>query len=124
MNEIKENCIFCKIVAGIIPADIVYENDDYMAFLDIRPCAPGHVQVIPKEHMRWVWDSEDIGGYFTVVQKIAHALQKAYGVDLVRSKVFGEEVPHAHVWVWPDVPCDGTEKDFEKHKNLIRKFLA
>jgi histidine triad (HIT) family protein len=118
-----DNCIFCKIVAGEIPAHNVYEDDNFLAFLDINPRAPGHVQVIPKQHMRWVWDHENIGDYFTVVQKIAKAIQKSYGHELVRSQVYGEEVPHAHVWIWPDLPNDGSEKDFEMHVKKIRTHL-
>ena len=119
-----DNCIFCKIVAGEIPAYKVYEDDNFFAFLDINPCAPGHVQVIPKQHMRWVWDHNNIGDYFAVVQKIAKAIQEAYGQELVRSQVYGEEVPHAHVWVWPDIPNDGTEKDFELHAEKIKQALT
>lgn len=118
-----EDCIFCKIVAGEIPSHKIYEDDNFLAFLDIFPRAPGHVQVIPKNHMRFVWDHENIGEYFSVVQKIAKALQKTYGHDLVRSQVYGEEVHHAHVWLWPDLPNDGTEKDFEMHVEKIKQFL-
>ena len=115
--------MFCKIVDGEIPAYKVYEDDNFLAFLDINPRAPGHVQVIPKQRMRWVWDHPDIGSYFTVVQKIAKALQQAYGHELIRSQIYGEEVAYAHVWVWPDIPNDGTEKDFALHVEKIKQAL-
>lgn len=128
--EQTESCIFCKIIAKEIPAHIVYEDEKFLAFLDIFPKAPGHVQVIPKEHYRWVWDLPaqagvpgNIGEYFQVVQKIALAQKKAYGIEVVPSKIFGEEVPHAHIWVWPDIPLDGTEKDFEKQAQRIRSSI-
>ena len=77
------NCIFCDIVSKKIPAHIIYEDSDFMAFLDIRPLAPGHALVIPKKHYRWVWDVPAIGDYFTIVQKIAHAQQKAFAQDKI-----------------------------------------
>lgn len=130
MNDEEENCIFCKITAGEIPSYKVYEDKNFLAFLDINPRAPGHVQVIPKEHYRWVWDlsadrqvSPNIGEYFTAAQKIAKALQKAFGVEMIRSQVFGDEVAHAHVWLWPNLPLDGTEKDFESIAEKIKKSL-
>lgn len=94
-------CIFCKIVKGEIPCYKVYEDDKYLAFLDINPVAKGHVQVISKEHIRWVWDSPDIAGYFQAVQSVAKALKKAFKTDRVVSHVDGAEVPHAHVWLVP-----------------------
>lgn len=102
-----ENCIFCKIVAGEIPSHKIYEDEDYLAFLDIRPLNPGHTLVIPKRHYRWVWDIDDIGGYFQIVRKIANAQKKALGTDYVVSLIFGEEVPHAHVWLVPRFEGDG-----------------
>ena len=96
-----DSCIFCKIIRKEIPSHIVYEDDAYLAFLDIRPLSPGHTLVIPKEHHRWVWDVSPIGPYFEAVQKIAKAIQKAFAIDCVVSKVVGEEVPHAHVWIYP-----------------------
>lgn len=121
MND--ENCIFCKIIAKEIPAHVVYEDDNFLGFLDIFPKAPGHVQVIPKKHYRFVWDVPNLGEYMEVVRKIALAQKKAYGVEIVPSKIFGEEVPHAHIWVWPDLPLDGTEKNFEEQTNKITRAL-
>jgi len=116
-----DNCIFCKIIKKEIPAEIVYEDKKFLAFLDIRPLAPGHVQVIPKEHFRWVWDVPYIGTYFEVVQKIAKAQQKAFTTELVRSQVYGDEVPHAHVWIWPE-GGSGSSK-LEENAELLRKQL-
>jgi histidine triad (HIT) family protein len=112
-----ENCIFCKIIKGDIPSHKVYEDEDFVAFLDIRPMGPGHTQVIPKVHTRWVWDVPNVGKYFEVVRKIALAQKRAFNADIVRSQVYGEEVPHAHVWVWPETV--GDEKDFEENAKKI-----
>ena len=123
--NVDKDCIFCKIGAKTKPSHIVYEDEHFLAFLDIHPKAPGHVQIIPKNHYRFVWDvpSEMIGHYFEVTQKIAKALQKAFGHDLVRSQIYGEEVVHAHVWLWPDVKLDGSETEFEKNADNIKNAL-
>ncbi len=101
------DCVFCKIIKGEIPSYKVYEDKDFFAFLDIMPRNPGHTLVIPKQHYRWVWDVPNIGKYYEVVQKIARALKEEFNTDFVVSMVFGEEVPHAHVWVVPRFPNDG-----------------
>ena len=118
-----ENCIFCKIVKKEIPAHVVYEDENFLAFLDINPQAPGHIQVIPKEHFRWVWDVAKFGDYTALAQKIALATRKAFGVEMVWSKIMGDEVPHAHIWVYsPDTT--GDKKDFEGNAEKIRAALG
>ncbi len=96
------DCIFCRLVNREVPAEIVYEDQNFLAFLDIRPQAPGHTLVIPKPHYRWVWDVPNAGDYFLVAQKIAHAQQKAFQTESIISKIVGEEVPHAHIWLIPN----------------------
>ena len=102
-----DNCIFCKIGKGEIPSHKVYEDHNYLAFLDISPRNPGHTLVIPKQHYKWVWDHPKIGEYYEVVKKVANAIRKAMKTDWVVSAVIGEEVPHAHVWLVPRYPNDG-----------------
>lgn len=119
-----QNCIFCKIINKEIPAHIVYEDENFLAFLDIHPQSPGHTQVIPKEHHRWVWDVPNIGEYMEVAQKIAKAQQKAFGTDAIWSRIMGDEVFHAHIWVFPNPnEAVGDPKDFvgnaEKIKNIL-----
>ncbi len=117
------NCIFCKIVAGEIPSYKVYEDENFLAFLDINPQSPGHVQVIPKNHYRWVWDVPNVGEYFEVARKIAKAEQKAFDTDFILSKVVGDEVEHAHIWIFPNSKVSGDKKDFETNAEKIRKEL-
>jgi len=124
----EKDCIFCKIVKGEIPAKKVYEDENFLAFLDIHPLAPGHTQVIPKKHYRWVWDLPsqtetpgNIGEYFKVAQKIALAQKKAFGADIVRSQVYGEEIFHAHIWLWPETV--GDEKDLDGNAKKIIAIL-
>jgi histidine triad (HIT) family protein len=101
------DCIFCRIVNGDIPSYKVYEDENFYAFLDINPRNPGHTQVIPKGHYRWVWDVPRIGEYFEVVQKLANAIKRAFNTEYVVSLILGEEVEHAHVWLVPRFEGDG-----------------
>jgi histidine triad (HIT) family protein len=117
------DCIFCKIVRGEIPAQKVYEDDRFVAFLDIHPKAPGHVQVIPKEHARWVWDVPQVGEYFEVVNKIAHAQRKAFNTDWILSRIVGDEVPHAHIWVYPSSDIEGDLMKFDENAEKIKAAL-
>ncbi len=127
-------CIFCKIIAGEIPSYKVYENDNFFAFLDIRPLNSGHCLVIPKKHYRWVWDI--VEEYSVVVNKIANALKKAFSIDYVQSIVMGDEVDHAHIHLIPRFPDDGhrglvdfgkvkeiSEEEMKEIAEKIKKFL-
>ena len=118
-----EHCIFCKIVRGDIPSHKIYEDDNFFAFLDIHPQSAGHTQVIPKEHHRWVWDVKNVGEYFEVVRKIAKAQQKAFDTEWILSKIVGDEVEHAHIWVFPNSDIKGDKMDFEITAEKIVKNL-
>ena len=131
-----ENCIFCKIATHAIPTHIVYEDSEFIAFLDIMPRNKGHTLVIPKTHYRWVWDVPDGGEYFKVAKKIALAQKKAFSTDWVVSLILGEEIPHAHIWLVPRFPEDGhggsinldnckkfTTEEMEKFQEMIRNEL-
>jgi len=123
MTTSDPNCIFCKIVSKEIPANIIYEDDGFLAFLDINPKSPGHTLVIPKDHYRWVWDVKDPAGYFSVVAKIANAQRKAFNQEMVLSKIVGEDVHHAHIWIFPSDQTKGDKKDFTGNAEKIRANL-
>lgn len=112
-----ENCIFCKIVAKNIPADIIYEDDSVMAFNDINPAAPVHMLIVPKKHIATlsdcdVSDSALLGKMLALAPKLA----AQHGCDVVttengsRSGGFktlinsgpdgGQEVYHLHMHVF------------------------
>lgn len=118
-----ENCIFCKIVRGEVPSHKVYEDENFLAFIDIHPQSPGHVQVIPKEHYRWVWDVPNAGAYFDVVKKIALAERKAFSTEWILSKIVGDEVEHAHIWVFPNSNVAGDKMDFAGNAEKIKTSL-
>jgi len=109
------NCIFCKIVSGEIPSYKIYEDDSYLAFLDIFPATDAYTLIIPKKHYRWVWDVENIGEYFEVIKKIVNHYRNVAGHESIYSMIIGEEVPHAHVRIFP-----GDDKD---HSNKLYTFL-
>ena len=119
-----DDCAFCKIISGEIPSYTVYEDDDFLAFLDINPLSAGHTLVIPKSHYRWVWDVKNIDSYFRVTQKIAKALQKAFNIEMIQSKIVGEEVSHAHIWLFPSPEeSTGNKKDFKDIAEKIRTLI-
>jgi histidine triad (HIT) family protein len=122
----ETDCIFCKIVAGEIPAYKVYEDGEYLAFLDIHPQSPGHVQVIPKKHYRYVWDvpKENFQTYFGIVQTIAKAIQNTFSTDMVYSRIMGDEVLHAHVWLFPAPQlAKGDAQDLKGNAEKIKNTL-
>src|SRR5262249_30433983 len=118
-----ESCVFCKIVQGGTPATKIYEDDNFLAFLDIHPESPGHAQVIPKAHHRWVWDVPNIGAYFEVVRKVAKAQQKAFDTEWILSKTVGDEILHAHIWVYPARDTKGDKMAFAQNAAKIREAL-
>jgi histidine triad (HIT) family protein len=118
-----EDCIFCKIVNGSIPAHKVYEDDNFIAFLDINPQSPGHCQVIPKKHYRYVWQVPNVGEYFEVARRVALAQGRAFDTDWILSKIVGDEIPHAHIWVYPNSGVSGDKKDFVANTEKIKSNL-
>lgn len=119
-----DNCIFCKIVKKEIPCQKVYEDQNFLAFLDIRPLNAGHTLIIPKKHYRWVWDIQE--EYSAVVNKIALALKKVLGTDYVQSVVMGDEVAHAHIHLIPRFPHDGHQglPNLKNIKELDKEELS
>jgi len=81
-DELVEDCIFCKIVSKELPADLVFEDDELIAFNDISPQAPVHLLVVPKAHIATVNDlGEDHAGLVGRMVLRAQALAQARGID-------------------------------------------
>ncbi len=113
-NTDQETCIFCKIVAGEIPAKKVYEDDETIAFLDIQPVNPGHTLVIPKDHFENIYATPVLTWVRMqmTAQKIALAIKSsldADGINIVMNNEApaGQVVPHAHIHVIPRNEKDG-----------------
>ncbi len=96
-----DDCIFCKIVKGEIPSYKVYEDADFMAFLDIKPLTKGNTLIIPKNHFHWVYDVPNFGEYFEVAKKVGLAAKKTFFAEWISFLTLGLEVPHAHIRVIP-----------------------
>jgi histidine triad (HIT) family protein len=103
-----EDCIFCKITVRKLPAAVVYENSEYIAFLDQAPFNTGHTLVCPKKHGETVWDmnAKEIGELFALAARISKAVVKATeseGFRFVQNngEAANQVVPHVHVHVIP-----------------------
>ncbi len=109
------DCVFCAIVAGQVPASVVYADDDVLAFLDIRPINPGHTLVIPRAHATDLAELDpEVGGrVFQVAQAVAAAVRASDlpcdGVNLFLADgvAAGQEVFHSHLHVVPRRRGDG-----------------
>jgi histidine triad (HIT) family protein len=97
-----DNCIFCKIVKGEIPSFKIYEDENFLAFMDVFPRAKGHALVIPKQHYRWVYDVANFGEYWEVSKAVAVKIQKSLNAEFISFLTMGEEVPHAHIHILPN----------------------
>ena len=95
--------IFSKIIRGEIPCYKIAENDNFFAFLDIRPMAKGHVLVIPKHETDYLFDLDDqiLSEMIVYSKKIAKAIQKTVPCKRIGLMVIGMEVPHAHIHLIP-----------------------
>ena len=110
-----EDTIFAKIIRREIPAEIVYEDEDTLAFLDVKPINLGHILVVPKKFARNLLDVEEntLDAVMRTAQKIARALRDtgAEGINIgINNEPFaGQEVFHFHVHVIPRYASDGLQ---------------
>jgi histidine triad (HIT) family protein len=95
--------IFTKIINGEIPCHKIAENDDFLAFLDVFPLVKGHVLVVPKKEVDYIFDLEDnlLSGMMLFAKSIAPAIKKAVPCKRIGLTVIGLEVPHAHLHMVP-----------------------
>ena len=112
-----ESCLFCRIVAGEIPATVVFEDEISFAFLDHRPLFPGHTLIIPKIHVETLGDlpAKWVGPFFRNVQKLSLAVErglKAEGSFVAMNNRISQSVPHLHVHIVPRKKKDGLKGFF------------
>ncbi len=137
-------CLFCKIVAGEIPSQKVYEDENHLAFLDINPRNPGHTLVIPKKHYETIMNmpDEEAGRLFQTVKRLAAAIKKAMnadGISIAQSneRAAGQVIPHVHFHVIPRFLSEGppglesilppkklTQEIMEKTREAIEKGVS
>ena|SRR5699024_9766331 len=108
--------IFTRIVDGSIPSYRVGEDEQFLAFLDIQPIIKGHVLVIPKKEVDYIFDIDDklLSDYICFTKTIAQKMDKVFDCDRIGMTVVGLEVAHAHIHL---MPINGiADMDFNKPK--------
>ncbi len=110
------DCVFCQIIAGEIPADILYRDEEVIAFRDINPVAPTHVLIIPKKHIPSLVDLADaetplIGQMTKIANQLAREeaiSESGYRLAISCGKQGGQEVPHLHMHLVGGRQLSGT----------------
>lgn len=127
------DCIFCKIIAGQIPANIVYSDEQVFAFLDINPANKGHTLVVPRKHYTTFNDipEAELQDLFSAVQKISKGMEKGlnaegYNVLNNNKKPAGQLVDHVHIHVIPRYKGDEMSVrlgwSYKKYEEGQRQF--
>jgi histidine triad (HIT) family protein len=112
---VETGCPFCAIVAGQVAAEVVWESDAVVAFLDRSPLFAGHVLVVPRDHVTTLPELTDVGTVFTAVQRIAAVMPAALGAQgtfVAMNNVVSQSVAHFHVHVVPRTKGDGLRGFF------------
>jgi histidine triad (HIT) family protein len=112
--ETRDDCIFCKIVAGSIPSSKIYEDDKAIAFMDISPLNKGHLLVVPKEHLENIFEiGPDLYGHLmALICRIAKAVKEVVAPDgmnilQLNGRAGNQVVPHLHIHIVPRWSGDG-----------------
>ena len=132
-----ETCLFCRIVSGEVPAVIVYEDENTIAFLDHRPLFPGHVLLAPREHFETLGDlpPTTVGPLFQNVQLLSRAIESALeaeGTFVAMNNRVSQSVPHLHVHIVPRRRKDGLKGFFwprtkyksEEEMEIVREKIS
>lgn len=125
--------IFSKIIAREIPAYIVYEDENFLAFLDINPLKEGHTLVVPKKEVDYIFDLDDewLSKMMVFAKKVAKGIEKVVECKRVGMAVVGLEVPHCHIHLIPISKVDdmnfsngSIKMSEEKFIELVKKINA
>jgi histidine triad (HIT) family protein len=120
------SCLFCDIVAGKIPAEIVWRGDNAVAFLDHRPLFPGHVLLVPAEHIAAIAElpAAQVGPLFQAAQKLENAVERALeaeGTFIAINNRVSQSVPHLHIHIVPRRKGDGLKGFFWPRRKYDRE---
>lgn len=135
---IKDDCIFCKLANGVIPTNMMYENDEFAVILDAGPATKGHSLVIPKQHFGDALsaDEDTLGKAMVLAAKTGRAIKTALdcdGINIVQNNgaAAGQTVMHLHIHVIPRFEDDGamiqwnpgsdTDEGFKNTAELIKQ---
>ena len=133
---VDDNCLFCRIVSGEVPASLVYVDKNAVAFLDHRPLFHGHTLLVPREHIETLVElpRELIGPFFDAAQALAQGVEhamEAEGTFVAMNNRVSQSVPHLHIHIVPRRKKDGLKgffwprtkyKDEEEMKVVSRKI--
>ena len=124
------NCLFCKIVEKKIPAEIIYEDENAVAFLDIEPHAPGHTLIIPKHHAELLENlpDEKVGPLFSAVKCVAKMITRCLEADgatigINQGAAAGKVVGHFHIHILPRFQGDGGGAIQSVARNIPKESL-
>ena len=125
--------LFSRIIARELPAEIIAEDEQFIAFLDIMPLVKGHVLVVPKREVSYIFDLEpgELSSLHLFAQQVAKAMDKTLTCTRIGMAVIGLEVPHVHIHLVPLRTVDDinftrpklkpTQEELAETANLIRK---
>ncbi|HTH93546.1 MAG TPA: HIT family protein [Candidatus Paceibacterota bacterium] len=123
--------IFGKIIRKEIPATVVYEDEQFLAFMDINPLAKGHTLLIPKEQYAWMQDAPDevVSAVFLKAKELILVLKKTLECDYVQLMVVGNEVPHFHIHLIPrmhgeDIHGPHVKYEEGEMQSIAQKIIA
>ena len=127
---IAEDCVFCRIVSGMIPSEKIYEDEHVFAFLDINPVNTGHTLVIPKSHFGNIHtiNKEEYAHVMEAVRVLSTTIEHAVHAEGINVMIVGEEVFHFHVHLIPRYVGDGLhhwqgEKESSEKISTIGKTI-
>lgn len=125
----EPTCPFCRIAAGLEPADTVYADDRCVAFLDRRPLFAGHTLVVPREHVAVLGDLPDelLAPFLGAVRLLANAVERgmgAQGTFVAMNNRVSQSVPHLHAHVVPRTKGDGLKGFFWPRHTLQQAEAA
>lgn len=138
-DYMNTDCLFCKIIAGEIPSEKIYEDENSFAFLDIKPINPGHTLLVPKKHFENLYEMSDetLAELAPTIKKLAVAVKRAVRADGINigmnnDGAAGQLVFHAHIHIMPRFKNDGHEHwhgapyqkdEMEQTAEKIKKML-
>ena len=127
----KEDCIFCKIANGEIPARTIYEDELFRVILDLSPATRGHALILPKDHFQDLYDlgSKEAAALMLVAQKVATNMKEVLGIDglnLVQNngEIAGQTMFHFHLHLIPRYEDDGNQERLSwNHMDVTQEEL-
>ncbi|WEV38220.1 HIT family protein [Lactobacillus sp. ESL0680] len=136
MNQLDEDCLFCKIIRGDVPSYTVFENDDVKAFLDLSQVNPGHTLMVPKKHITNLFDytTEDARRFLQYIPEIANAIKKfdpkitGMNINTNNGASANQVVMHSHIHFVPRFESDGlklaTRNNADKYSEADYQKIA